>query len=101
MRMRIRDYAPLLREAIAEARAAGLETATDNLEQAAFTAFTTSSELLQEQGIAIRQFLKDTRGKLPASTKAKLRVCLAEIDMASPGWRKLIALLRRRRHGHA
>jgi hypothetical protein len=62
--MRIKDYAALLREAIAGARAVGLGTATDNLEQAAFTAFTTSSELLQEQGIAIRQFLKATRGKL-------------------------------------
>src|SRR5213083_589853 len=97
--MRIKDYAPLLREAIAEARAVGLDTAADHLEQAAFTAFTTSSELLQEQGIGIRQFLRATRGKLPARTKEKLRVCLAEIDMASPGWRKLIALLRRRRHG--
>ena len=72
--MRIKDYAPLLREAIAEARAVGLDTAADHLEQAAFTAFTTSSELLQEQGIAIRQFLKATRGKLPARTKEKLRV---------------------------
>src|SRR3989442_4414435 len=100
MHMRIRDYAPLRREALAEARADGLETAADNLEQAAFAAFTTSSELLQEQGLAIREFLKATRGKLPASTKAKLEVCLAEIDMVSPGWRKLIALLSRRRHGH-
>ena len=95
--MGTRDYTPLLKEAIAEAKAAGLEAAADDLEQTVFAAFTTSSELLQEQGLAIREFLKATRGKLPESTKAKLDVCLAEIDGVLPGWRKLISLLRRKR----
>ena len=95
--MGVKDYTALLKEAIAEAKAAGLETAADDLEQTVFAAFTTSSELLQEHGLAIRRFLKATRGKLPASAKDKLDACLAEIDMASPGWRKLMALLRRGR----
>lgn len=95
--MRIRDYTPLLREAIAEARAAGVDAAAQELEKAAFeTAFTTSTEMLVEHGLAIRRFLKATRGTLPASTKAKLKVCLTETDLVFPGWRKLIALLRRR-----
>ena len=97
MHMRVRDYTPWLREAMAEARAAGLGAAADRLEQAAFAAVTTSSELLQEQGLAVREFLKATRGQLPAGTKAKLDLCLAEIDLASPGWRRMFALLRRRR----
>jgi hypothetical protein len=94
--MRIRDYTPLLREAIAEARAAGFETEANDLERAAFSAFTTSSEMLQEHGLAIKRFLKATHNSLPRSTKAKLRVCLTETELACTGWRKLTALLRRR-----
>jgi len=96
MTARIRDYMPLLKEAIAEARAAGFETAANDLEQAASTAFTTSSEMLQEHGLAIKHFLKATNGALPRSIKAKLKACLAETELACTGWRKLTALLRRR-----
>jgi hypothetical protein len=95
MTTRIRDYTPLLKEAIAEAKAAGLETAANDLEQAAFAAFTTSSEMLQEHGLAIKRFLKATRGALPCSTKEKLKGCLTETELACTGWRKLMALLRR------
>ena len=93
----IRDYTPLLREAIAEARAAGLEAAANDLEQAAFAAFTTSSEMLQEHGLAIRRFLKSTHGRLPPAAGEKLRACLIETELASSGWRRLLALLKRRR----
>lgn len=94
---RIRDYTPLLREAIAEARAAGFETAANELEHAAFAAFTTSSEMLQQQGLAIKHFLKTTSDSLPRSIKAKLMVCLTETELSCTGWRKLMALLRRHR----
>lgn len=98
MNTRIRDYAPLLREAIAEARAAGMVAEAHELEQAAFsTAVTTSSEMLQAHGLAIERFLKATRDTLPRSTKAKLKACLTETELAHPGWRKLLALVRRRR----
>lgn len=93
---RIRDYTPLLREAIVEARAAGFETAANELEHAAFAAFTTSSEMLQEHGLAIRHFLKTTPDTLPRSIKAKLKACLTETELSCTGWRKLVALLRRR-----
>jgi len=94
----IRDYTPWLEEAIAEARAAGLHAAANDLETACFkTAFTTSSETLWEHGVAIRRFLKTTRAALPRTTKAKLQACLIEIDLVWPGWRKLLALMRRRR----
>lgn len=92
----IRDYMPLLREAVAEARSAGFETAANDLEQAAFAAFTTSSEMLQEHGLAIKRFLKATQDTLPRSIEAKLKACLAETELACTGWRKLVALLRRR-----
>jgi len=97
MRTEIRDYTPLLREAVAEAKAAGFETAAHELEQMTSAAFTTSSEMLQEHGLAIRRFLKATRGTLPHSIKGKLNACLAETELASTGWRKLMALLGRRR----
>ena len=93
----VRDYEPLLKEAIAEAKAAGLEAEARELESSAFAVFTTSSELLYEHAVAIRLFLKATRGRLPSSIKDKLRVCLIETQLAYPSWRKLIALLRRRR----
>ena len=96
MTTRIRDYTPLLRQAIAEAKAAGFETAANDLEQAAFVAFTSSSELLQEHGLAIKRFLKITHDTLPRSTKVKLKACLTETELAGSGWRKLMALLRRR-----
>ena len=95
--MTVRDYEPLLTEAIAEAKAAGLETEAGELESSAFAVFTTSSEMLHEHAVAIRLFLKATRGRLPRSIKEKLRVCLIETQLAYPSWRKLIALLRRRR----
>ena len=94
------DYTALLREAIAEARAAGLDSAASDLEQSCVAvAFTTSSELLAEHGLAIKRFLKATRGTLPPSTKAKLHACLRETELAWPGWRRLVALLRGRRVG--
>ena len=92
---KITDYTPLLKEAIAEAKAAGFEAAAHDLEQAVFAAFTTSSEMLQEHGLAIRRFLENTRGSLPRPIKAKLNTCLTETELASSGWRKLLALLKR------
>ena len=91
MPARVTDYTPLLREAIAEAEAAGLEAAARDLERACFAAaFTTSSEMLGEHGLAIKRFLQATRGTLPRSTKAKLKAYLAETGLAWPGWRNLI-----------
>lgn len=96
MTTKITDYTPLLREAIAQAKAAGFEAAAHELEQAASAAFTTSSEMLQEHGLAIRRFLAATHGSLPRAIQAKLNTCLTETELASSGWRKLRALWRRR-----
>ena len=93
---RIIDYLPLLREAIAEARDIGLETAANELDRSAAAAFTSSAEMLQAHGLAIRHFLKATQRSLPQSIKSKLQVCLMETEMAATGWRKLVAQLRRR-----
>jgi putative ABC transport system substrate-binding protein len=41
--------------------------------------------------------LQATGDGLPRSTRAKLRACLIETDLARTGWRRLVALLRRRR----
>ena len=98
MPTQVKDCTPLLKEVIAEAREAGLVVAADDLERSAFAAFTSSSELLGEQGVAIRRFLKATRGNLPAGTKDKLETYLMEINIVWPGWRKMFALFRRRRH---
>jgi len=96
MSTRIRDYTPLLKEAIAQARAAGFETAADDLDKAAFSAFTTASEMLQEHGLAIKRFLEATHDTLPPSIKAKVQACLTETELARTGWRNLVARLRRR-----
>lgn len=97
MTAEIRDYTPLLRGAIAEAKAACFEAAAIELQQASLAAFTTSSEMLQEHGLAIKRFLKASRGALPPETRAKLEACLAETELGCTGWRKLSALVRRRR----
>ena len=94
MTPRIRDYTPLLRPAVAEAKAAGF--AVTDLEQACYAAFTTSSEMLQEHGLAIERFLK-ANPAVPRSTTAKLKACLAETQLACTDWRRLLALVRRRR----
>ncbi len=92
----IRDYLPLLKQAIAEARTTGLVSAVNDLERAAFAAHTTSSEMLQEHGMAIRHFLKVSRDTLPRETRRKLEACLAETELATTGWRGLLARLKRR-----
>ena len=98
MIMAIADYTPLLKEAVAEAKAAGFEAAANELEQSCFAAaFTTSSEMLGEHGLAIKRFLTATRDALPRSIEAKLNDCLTETELAQPGWRRLIAILKRRR----
>ena len=57
------DYTRLLTEAIAEAKAVGFEAAASDLERSCFgVAYTTSSEMLGEHGLAISRFLKATRG---------------------------------------
>jgi hypothetical protein len=96
MDTQIRDYIPLLKAAIAEARADGLFAAVNDLERSAFAAFTTSSEMLQEHGLAIKRFLRATHGLASDSVESKLKACLIETQLASTGWRKLIACLRRR-----
>jgi hypothetical protein len=81
----IMDYTPLLREAIAEAKAAGFETAASDLEQSCFAvAFTTSSEMLGEHGLAIKRFLKATR-HLATFNQGKTER-LPDTDRAGVAW---------------
>jgi hypothetical protein len=94
--MPVRDYTPWLEEAIAGARAAGLVAEADELESRCFkTAYTTSGELMGEHGLAIRRFLKATRGRAPKPVRAKLNACLVELGMAWPGWRRLWEMVSR------
>lgn len=96
MSVHARDYLPLLEEAIAEARAAGLGAQAHELESATILcAFTTSNEMFHEHGIAIRRFLQATRKRLPAATREKLKTCLNESQLSSTGLRGLFARLRR------
>jgi hypothetical protein len=92
----VRDYIPLLKDAIAGAKAAGFEKEANELEQDVGAAFTTSSEMLQEHGLAIKRFLTAAHGGLPRSVEKKLKACLNETELAATGWRKIVALLRRR-----
>src|SRR5436190_23910441 len=97
MPTQIRDYTPVLEEAIAEARAAGFSPAAEELHRPCFqVAFTTGSEVLHEHGIAIRIFLKETGRALPRPIRKKMAACLTEIDLVWPGWRKLLAFFKPR-----
>ena len=84
MTVQVADYYPLLKTAIAEARAAGLEPAVSELEAQVFAAYTTSSELLAEHGIAILQFLRSQGQSVPVSVAEKLNQCLKEIRKVWP-----------------
>ena len=79
MTQTIRDYRLLLEQAISEARNAGLGEEAGQLQSAVSAAFTTSSELISDQGHAILRFVNATRGRLPVGVKVKLDACLAEI----------------------
>lgn len=86
--MPVKDYRSLLRQAIAEARDCGLGAEADQLEQAVSSAFTTSSEVIAEQGEAVMRFTKATRGRMRAGVKANLDRCLAEIGKTRPVYRR-------------
>ena len=75
----MKDYYPLLKAAIAEARAAGLEAAATELEGKVFAGYTTSSELMGEHAIAIRTFLESQGSAVPSNVKANLARCLKEL----------------------
>jgi hypothetical membrane protein len=81
------DFTQTLRQAIDESRAAGLDTATRELEQTVGAAYTTSSEYLGEVGEAIARFLKMNGHDLPPATVVKFRRCLAEAGKVWPKYR--------------
>jgi hypothetical protein len=75
----VEDYSPRLKAAIAEAKAAGLEEAAAELEGRLFAAYTTSSELIGEHGVAIREFLKSGGAAVPPGVRASLEGYLKHI----------------------
>lgn len=80
----VADFQPILRAAIAEAKAAGLVVAASELEVHAFAAYTSSSELLGETGAAIKAFLASEGTAAPQSVVAKLNLCLMEVRKVWP-----------------
>ena len=86
MGTQVNDFHPLLRAALAEARAAGLDASAHRLEQRAFAAYTTSSEMLMETGQAILEFQLAAGNALPSVVAAKLERCLTEIRKVWPGF---------------
>ena len=63
---------------------AGLAEAADTLESRTSVACTTSSEWLGEVGVAIHDFLKRERGRVPADVERHLARCLEEIGKVWP-----------------
>ncbi|HQQ63848.1 MAG TPA: hypothetical protein PLF22_09770 [Pseudomonadales bacterium] len=86
------DFLPVLRTAIAEARAAGLQC--DALEARVTACYTTSSEFLGECGLAIEAFKNENRTTLPYTTTKKLDNCLQEISKVFPRFHPWHAHLR-------
>jgi hypothetical protein len=87
MNRSVSDFTSVLRDALIEIRTLGLAEAADELEGAVFSAFTTSSELLGESGLAITKFLKDHRRQLPDPVISQLNFCLSEIGKVWPKFR--------------
>ncbi|HEV8096710.1 MAG TPA: DUF998 domain-containing protein [Burkholderiales bacterium] len=81
------DFTQTLQQAIDESRAAGLDAAVRELEQAAGAAYTTSSEYLGEIGAAIARFLQLNGRHLPPATAAKFHRCLVEVGKVWPKYR--------------
>ena len=84
MNIHVDDFYPMLKSAISEAKAAGLETSALKLEERAFAAYTTSSELLGETGDAILEFQRTEGSAVPPLVTAKLKCCLNEIRKVWP-----------------
>ncbi len=78
------DFQSVLKAAISEAKAAGVEPSTSQLEERAFAAYATSSEWLGEAGLAIKAFLAAPGSSLPLSVVEKLNFCLAEVRKVWP-----------------
>ncbi len=83
----IQDFLPWLHEAIERLRTSGWPAEADELDAAARSAYTTSSEMLGEVG---RTILKVERGLgpvLPYEISELLQRCLVEIRRVWPGLR--------------
>jgi hypothetical protein len=80
----VADFQPMLRAAIAEAKAAGLVASASRLEAQVFAAYGTSSELLGETGAAIKDFLQSEGSAVPPSVAAKLSNCMMEVHKVWP-----------------
>ena len=78
------SFSTLLREAIVDARAAGLGDFADLLEQASSSAYTTSSEFLGASGQAIVEFLQVGGKAVPPALVAKLTACLEYVQGVWP-----------------
>ena len=87
MVVQVEDFRPLLREAIAEARAVGLGDLAEALEHVSLATYTTSSELFGETGRAIAAFLHAGGKAVPPDVAAKLTICLQHIQAVWPGIR--------------
>lgn len=83
----IADFAPTLRKALAEIKAAGLVEQAVEAEGMCFTAYATSSEYLGGVGEALSTLLRAHGSTMPEPTKAKLRYCLAEVAKVWPKYR--------------
>ncbi len=85
--MHVNNFRVALRNAIAEARAAGLVDSANQLETRALAAYPTSSEWLGEVGEAIQEFLACERERVPATTARLLDECLSEVGKVWPKYR--------------
>ena len=80
----VEHFSTLLREAIADARAAGLGHLASLLEQTSSSAYTTSSEFFGETGQAIVEFLRAGGKSVPRALVAKLTTCLQYVQGVWP-----------------
>jgi len=85
MTSHVADFRPILKAAISEAKAAGFYAPASQLEDAAFAAYGTSSEMLGETGIAIKAFVASVGAAAPPAVVEALNQCLVEVRKVWPG----------------
>jgi hypothetical protein len=86
----VKDFTPVLKEALAEIEASGLISAAAQARERCFTSFTTSSEWLGEVGGAITELLHAHGSSIPGAAQGRLEFCLKEVARVWPKYRVVL-----------
>jgi hypothetical protein len=83
----VQDFAPVLRQVLADIEQAGLGQVAEAVRSRCFAAYSTSSEYLGEVGAALTEILASHGAALPPSAREGIDVCLREVAKVWPKFR--------------